>query len=131
MGYGDFHLEVIASLPAQGTAQLKVISLGEQFQDHWELSDSEFNSRLGPSSRRELTSLFSTLSCISDPLEGQVKPWLKGRPGPQRRRGVGPRNHSPPQKSSQTTSRCQCPSRQLGLHCLILLYNNQWVEPLA
>lgn len=98
MGYGDFHLEVSASLPAQGTARLKVIALGEQFQDHWELSDSEFNSRLGPSSRRELTSLLATLSCISDSLDGQVKPWLQGCSGPQRRRGVGPRSHSPPQK---------------------------------
>lgn len=74
MGYGDFHLEVTASLPAQGTAQLKVIALGEQFQDRWEMSESEFNSRVGPGSRRELTSLFSTLSCICDSLEGHVKP---------------------------------------------------------
>lgn len=80
MGYGDFHLEVTASLPAQGTAQLKVIALGEQFQVRWEMSESEFNERVGPGSRRELTSLFSTLSCVYDSLEGHVKPWLKGLP---------------------------------------------------
>lgn len=73
MGYGDFHLEVTASLLAQGTAQLKVIALGEQFQDHWEMSESEFNSSLGPCSRRELEFLFFTLSCNCDLLEGHIR----------------------------------------------------------
>lgn len=97
MGYGDFHLEVTASLPAQGTAQLKVIALGEQFQNHWKMSESEFDSRMGPQFRRDLASFFSTLSCLCDPLEDHVRPWLKGLSGPPRRRGalVGPRSHSP------------------------------------
>lgn len=43
MGYGDFHLEVTASLPAQGmTVAESHRSAGEQFLDHRETSESEF-----------------------------------------------------------------------------------------
>lgn len=62
MGYGDFHLEVTASLPAQGTAQLKVIALGKQFQVRWEMSESEFN---GPwFKERAYKPLFYTILCL-------------------------------------------------------------------
>lgn len=78
MGYGDFHLEVTASLVRpRGRLPLKVIALRENVQDHWDTSESEFQVKAGESLQASFYAV-----CTCDPREGNGSSWLEGYTGP-------------------------------------------------